>query len=49
MECATVRSSTGFPGPTTRDRANRLGAAYIVHKPLDFDYLIKLVKELIGG
>jgi len=40
---------TGFPGPTTHDRANRLGAAYIVHKPLDFEYLTKLVKELVGG
>ena len=40
---------TGFPGPTTHDRANRLGAAYIVHKPLDLDYLCKLVKELVGG
>lgn len=39
---------TGHPGPTTHDRANRLGAAYIVHKPLDLDYLCKLVSELGG-
>ncbi len=39
---------TGHPGPTTHDRANRLGAAYIVHKPLDLEYLTKLVQELIG-
>lgn len=40
---------TGHPGPTTHDRANRLGAAYIVHKPLDLDYLCKLVQELVGA
>ena len=40
---------TGFPGPTTHDRANRLGAAYIVHKPLDLDYLCKLVTEIVGA
>ncbi len=39
---------TGFPGSTTHDRANRLGAAYVVHKPLDLDYLCKLVAEIVG-
>ena len=39
---------TGFPGPTTHENANDLGAAYVIHKPLDLEYLGKLVKELIG-
>lgn len=38
---------TGQPGPTTHEQANQLGAAYIVHKPLDFDYLCKLVQSLL--
>jgi CheY-like chemotaxis protein len=40
---------TGFPGPTTHDRANRLGAAYILHKPLDLDYLCKIVQQVVAG
>lgn len=40
---------TGFPGPTTHDRATRLGAAYIVHKPLNLDYLCKLVQQIVAG
>ncbi len=39
---------TGVAGPTEHSQASRLGAAYVLHKPLDLDYLCTLVRNVVA-